>query len=85
VPAPPKDLADTCAWSNLDTAEGYGLCYDACDDGFCCVSRTEEENCFVGKSAIGRGMVVADDLHSIAHDVSTLLLCLLLSFHQGMP
>lgn len=50
VPDPPENLIETCAWSNLETTEGYKKCYDACEPGFCCVAQAEEDNCFVGKS-----------------------------------
>ena len=53
VESPPEDLADVCAWSNLDTEEGFNQCRAACSDGFCCVNRTEEGNCFVGKFLTG--------------------------------
>ena len=50
---PPDNLTAVCAWSNLGTSKGYHDCYGACDEGFCCVEVSEEENCFIGKPLTG--------------------------------
>jgi hypothetical protein len=53
TPDPPDNLAAVCDWSNIGTVEGYNDCYDACDEGFCCVEGSEEDTCFIGKPLTG--------------------------------